>query len=138
MITPSIRHLGAQNHILKHLWIILLSIALACCSTVSKNQTAGRPDEVLQDAVEIALAADGRLDASAIVITVARGIVDLSGTVGSVDQVRRALQRAGEVDGIRGIVNRLRVVDQQAGPPSGVAATVVRGLSGTARPVAGA
>jgi len=67
---------------------------------------------VLKGAVEAALAADDRIDASAMVITVAGGIVELSGTVSSTDEVRRALRRAGEVDGVREIVNRLRVTGE--------------------------
>ena len=70
---------------------------------------------MLKEAVEAALAADKRLDAAAIEITVAAGIVELSGTVGSADEVRRALQRAGRVDGVQGIVNRLRVIGRQTG-----------------------
>ena len=62
--------------------------------------------------MEVALAADSRLDSTVIVVTVAAGIVELSGAVGSIDEVRRALRRAGDVNGVRGIVNRLRVIGQ--------------------------
>jgi hypothetical protein len=115
MVTPYTRYLGAQNHIPSYLWTLLLVAALSCCSTVPKNQVLGSSDEVLKEAVEAALAVDKRLDTTAIEITVAAGIVELSGTVGSADEVRRALQRAGRVDGVRGIVNRLRVIGRQAG-----------------------
>lgn len=115
MVASHSRHLGAQNHIPSHLWSLLLVIVLSCCSTVPKTQISGSADERLKNAVEMALAADDRLDDSTIVISVARGIVDLSGTAGSHDEVRRALRRAGGVDGVRGIVNRLLVVEQEAG-----------------------
>jgi len=112
MVPPYTRHFGAKNGIPSHFWISIVIIALSCCSSVPKNQVLGSPDEVLRVAVEAALAADSRLDAAAIVITVATGVVELSGTVGSADQARRAIRRAGQVDGVRGIVNRLRVLGQ--------------------------
>jgi len=83
---------------------------------VPKNRVDESNDAALKDAVATALEDDDRLDATAIAITVARGIVDLTGTVGNVNDVRRALRRAGEVDGVRGIVNRLRVVAREGGP----------------------
>ncbi len=114
MVTPCIRYLGAKKRIPSHFWSLLLIAALSCCATSQKNPARGDFDEALQAAVEEALAADGQLDDAAIAVTVVDGIVDLSGTVGSTDQVRRALRRAGEIDGVRGIVNRLRVIARQA------------------------
>jgi len=112
MIPVSISHSGAQKHVCSHLWSLLLIIALSCCATAPKDPVVGSPDEALTAAVAEALAADDRLDSAAIVIMVAEGIVDLSGTVGSADQVRRALRRAADVKGVRGIVNRLRVIER--------------------------
>ncbi len=109
MVTPCIRYLGAQKHIPGHLWPFLLIAALTACSTLPKGGVAAPPDEVLQQAVEVALAADDEISAGAITVRVTSGTVELSGLLSSVAEVRRALRRAGTVDGVRAIVNRLRV-----------------------------
>ena len=119
MVTPPARHLGALNHIPSHFWPVLIIVVLSCCATVPKSQTTGNSDASLGRAVELALAADDRLSGANITVTVTDAIVDLSGTVGNADQVRRALRRAGDVEGVRGIVNRLRVVGQEPAPVGG-------------------
>ena len=112
MVTLCTRHLGAKNRISSHLWPLLLIIALSCCAAAPKRQLAGSADETLKKAVEAALARDDRLATAVIAVSAVGGFVELSGTVGSSDEVRRALRLTGDVEGVRGIVNRLRVIGQ--------------------------
>ena len=109
MVTARSTHDGAQNDRWGQLWLALLIITLSCCSPATRRTPAGTADEALGAAVRDALAADSRITA-VIDLTVHDGIVEAAGAVASVDEARRVLRRIGEVDGVRGLVNRLRVV----------------------------
>ena len=66
-------------------------------------------DADIQIAVVHILFDDPWLDASSIQVSVYEGIVTLRGLVDAFDQLRRAEELVGRVDGVRGIRNILRV-----------------------------
>ena len=68
-----------------------------------------RPDERIQDDVSERLAAEPRLDASQIQVTVTDGEVTLAGTVDGPETRRRAEDIVASAPGVRSVINNLRV-----------------------------
>ncbi|MBX6365898.1 MAG: BON domain-containing protein, partial [Gemmatimonadetes bacterium] len=75
-------------------------------------QRRRRPDRELRQAVEDALFYDTWVDADAIQVEVHDGVVTLSGTLPSYEEVRFAVDDAWDVEGVRGVRSQLEV----AGP----------------------
>jgi hypothetical protein len=75
-------------------------------------------DEIREDVIE-ALFYDTWVDADAIEVSVEDGIVTLTGTLPSYDEVRYATDDAWDVDGVRGVRSRLEVRERPVpGGPS--------------------
>ncbi|HEU0052315.1 MAG TPA: BON domain-containing protein [Longimicrobium sp.] len=68
-----------------------------------------RPDEELRQEVEDALFYDTWVDAEAITVEVAEGVVTLRGDLPDYEEVRYATDDAWDVDGVRGVRSELRV-----------------------------
>jgi hypothetical protein len=75
-----------------------------------------RTDEELQREVEDALFYDTWVDADAITVKVDDGVVRLSGTLVSYEEVRYATDDAWEVDGVRGVRAELDVDESRSAP----------------------
>lgn len=77
----------------------------------SERQRADRPldDDELRDAVRESLARDSYLDAEALQVQVADGVVTLTGQVDDFLEARYAWDDAWETPGVRGVVNHLTV-----------------------------
>ena len=76
-----------------------------------------RPDEEIRHDVEETLFFDTWVDADAISITVADGVVTLEGTLPSYEEVRFAVDDAWDVEGVRGVRSQLDVVEAQRRGP---------------------
>jgi osmotically-inducible protein OsmY len=112
----------------------VLSVALRAPAqvqvpNVSPSSVSAR-SEVAQ-AVLRKLSSDPHLDASSLTVAERSGIVELGGTVPVSSWRARAAQVARAVQGVRGVVNRIRVVAVRR-PDRTVAASVRRSLRATA------
>ncbi len=65
------------------------------------------PDELLRAAVLSALAADRRTAAVDLRVGVSSGLVHLAGRVGTPEERTAAAEIAGQLPGVRGVVNRI-------------------------------
>ncbi|MDB4947782.1 MAG: hypothetical protein JWM27_431 [Gemmatimonadetes bacterium] len=85
--------------------------------------TRRRPDDELRESVEEALFYDTWVDADAIRVQVADGIVTLRGELPDYHEVRYATDDAWDVDGVRGVRTELQVradrPSQERGGPEG-------------------
>ena len=123
---------SGQRCVLMFLAVLVSMLGPACASAPERGQEgphAAAVDARIAAAVEQRLAGDDDLDAAAIRVRVAAGVVTLEGTVGSRDEARRAIRHAGRVDGVRQVINRLIVIDQagsraRAAPPGARLSTV--------------
>ena len=88
---------------------MVIIAALCSCGSFSDSPPTVVPDTQLEAEIVRLLASDERV-AVPVEIRVSEGIVDVSGAVPSADEVRYILRRVGSVAGVRGLVNRLRVV----------------------------
>ncbi len=68
-----------------------------------------RADALITSAVNKLLVRDGQVRAMDVTVSTREGVVFLDGQVESADMVQRAEQLARQVDGVKGVVNRLRV-----------------------------
>lgn len=95
-----------------------------------------RPDDEIRRDVEDALFYDTWVDADRIRVSVEDGVVTLSGTLASYDEVRYATDDAWDVDGVRGVIPRLAVDESLAArgraAPGGREATESRAEAGGA------
>jgi hypothetical protein len=66
-----------------------------------------RPDDELKEEVEEALFYDSWVDAEAITVDVAEGVVTLHGRLPSYEEIRYAIDDAWDVDGVRGVRSEL-------------------------------
>lgn len=73
-----------------------------------------RPDEEIKEEVEEALFYDTWVDAEAITVEVADGIVTLRGELPSYEEIRYATDDAWDVDGVRGVRSELTVRAREA------------------------
>jgi hypothetical protein len=72
-----------------------------------------RPDDELKDEVEEALFYDSWVDAEAISVEVADGVVTLKGQLPNFEEIRYAVDDAWDVDGVRGVQSLLTLRDEQ-------------------------
>jgi hypothetical protein len=79
-------------------------------------QRRHRTDEELQREVEDALFFDTWVDADAITVKVADGVVHLTGTLVSYEEVRYATDDTWEIDGVRGVLVELDVDESRSAP----------------------
>lgn len=71
----------------------------------------GRTDPAIQIAVDAQLAASMATATLSLDISVNRGVVRLAGEVASRDQQRRAVELAGSVDGVEGVIDEMYLGD---------------------------
>lgn len=103
------RHSGAKRALNRQIWLTVLILALHGCASVSDAVPDVVPDDRLRAEVARLVESDERIP-TAVEIRVSEGIVDIAGVVPSTGDVRYILRRVGSVAGVRGVVNRLRVV----------------------------
>jgi len=65
------------------------------------------PDEALRAAVLAAFASDSRVAAADLRVGVSNGLVHLAGRVGTPEERTAAAEVAGQLSGVRGVVNRI-------------------------------
>ncbi len=65
------------------------------------------PDEALRAAVLAAFASDSRIAAADLRVGVSNGLVHLAGRVGAPEERAAAAEIAGQLPGVRGVVNRI-------------------------------
>lgn len=91
--------------------VLFAAAALIWALHVAAPARAAQPDEAaVRQAVKTELGRDPAIDAAAIRVNYAHGIVTLSGTVNDIPARERAMRRAQTVDGVRGVIARLVVV----------------------------
>jgi hyperosmotically inducible periplasmic protein len=97
------------------IFIVAVALALAACASDKQPETKRTTTEFTSDAaltakVKSAIATDvGARTAAAINIETYRGVVQLTGFVGSREQAQRAEAAAKKVDGVRSVKNDVRI-----------------------------
>jgi hyperosmotically inducible periplasmic protein len=88
-----------------------LSALTACESTKGRESTAGQyiDDATITTKVKAALAKDPDVKAYQVNVETSNGVVQLSGFVDSETNVRRAVQLAQDVSGVRSVKNDIRL-----------------------------
>ena len=95
-------------------FLLALGLALSACATEAPvpPRTVGEfaDDAVLTARVKAAIAQDvGAAAAAAINVQTYRGVVQLSGFVGSREQAQRAAEVTRRIDGVRTVANDVRL-----------------------------
>ena len=98
-------------HILKTLFASIMILALVACAPTAKREGTGEyiDDSVITTKVKAALAADPDVKATEVKVKTFKGVVQLSGFVSSPDSVRKAIEIARKVDGVRDVKNDMEV-----------------------------
>lgn len=81
-----------------------------CASSIPRMEHLPAGDERIVAELRAAIEADEELPVDAIRVESREGVVVLRGFLESSDQIRRALELAGWVDGVVRVVNRLRLL----------------------------
>lgn len=93
---------------------ILLATALGCAATSTSEGTAGYfEDTGLTTAVKTAILQEKSLSSAEINVETFKGVVQLSGFVGSVAQTNTAVAVARNVNGVKSVHNDMRIKGQQ-------------------------
>jgi len=98
-----------------------LVAAIAVCSTVActtpppRSAAQQAADAATASRVQAALAADSNLFSRDIVVTVADGVVNLSGLAWSDDDIQTAGRIARSVSGVKGVNNQVELESSQFG-----------------------
>jgi osmotically-inducible protein OsmY len=92
-------------------FVLVLALALGACSS---TRTAGTQvdDAAITAAVKAKLAADGDINPFNIDVDTNEGVVTLQGRVDKEEARTKAEQHARETDGVRRVVNLVKVGDQ--------------------------
>lgn len=93
---------------------VVAVISLGCASTSGPPPSAELTDEWISAEVWRLLDESEEVDADGVRVEAHDGVVVLSGTQSSVEQVREALRLAVRVRGVRQVVNHLRVIEASA------------------------
>jgi len=72
-----------------------------------------RPDDELREEVEEALFYDSWVDAEAITVEVAEGVVTLRGQLPDYEEIRYAIDDAWDIDGVRGVRSELAIREEE-------------------------
>ncbi|MBI2360580.1 MAG: BON domain-containing protein [Deltaproteobacteria bacterium] len=93
--------------------VLMLSLVAAGCQALT-GQTVGQniDDSNLTAYVKAKLTADKAVNFTRVGVKTVRGTVYLTGTVDSPDQKARAGQLAGEVQGVKDVVNNLQIAQR--------------------------
>ncbi|MEO6422052.1 MAG: BON domain-containing protein [Candidatus Nitrotoga sp.] len=89
---------------------VMLAFLVGCAAT-SKQEGTGEyiDDTVITTKVKAAVLNDPSLKASEINVETFKGVVQLSGFVGSQDDINRATAVAGGIKGVKSVKNDMRV-----------------------------
>ncbi len=98
-------------HFLKALFASLLILTMVACAPTATREGTGEyiDDAVITTKVKAALAADPTVKATEVNVETFRGTVQLSGFVSSQEAVRKAVELARAVAGVRGVKNNMVV-----------------------------
>ena len=92
-------------------WMVLATALETAAATPSMGPSGA---EETADFISVDVQADRRLVGCKIDVSVAKDIATLSGTVLSLEQAERAVARAKSTEGVRAVVNQLKIVDPVA------------------------
>ena len=100
-----------RNTIIHCLLLLVLIVSFTACASTSKRESAGEyvDDSVITTKVKSLLAGDDFLKSFRISVETYKGMVQLSGFVGSQKAVDKAVQIARSVNGVRSVKNSLIV-----------------------------
>jgi len=100
-----------RNIVIHCLLLLMLIVSFVACASTSKQESAGEyvDDSVITTKVKSLLAADDFLKSFQISVETYKGVVQLSGFVGSQKAVDTAVQIARGVTGVRSVKNSLIV-----------------------------
>ena len=98
-------------HFLKSLFAGILILALVACAPTAKREGAGEyvDDALITTKVKAALAADPNVKATEVNVETFKGMVQLSGFVSSKESIRKAIDLARGVTGVKGVKNDMTV-----------------------------
>lgn len=98
-------------HTLKTLFASILVLAMVACAPTETKQGTGEyiDDALITSKVKAALAADPEVKATEVQVETFKGDVQLSGFVSSPDSVKKAVDLARKVEGVRGVKNDIIV-----------------------------
>ena len=92
----------------------MLACMLGCAATSTSEGTAGYfEDAGLTTAVKAAILQESSLSSAEITVVTFKSVVQLSGFVGSREEVNTAVQVARHVNGVQGVRNDMLVKGQQ-------------------------
>ena len=100
-----------RNVLISCLLVLILVGTFVACGSTPKQESTGDyvDDSVITTKVKSLLAEDSLLKSFQISVETRKGVVQLSGWVGSQDAVNKAGQIAGGVAGVHGVKNNLSV-----------------------------
>jgi osmotically-inducible protein OsmY len=98
-------------HFLKSLFASLLILSMVACAPTAKREGTGEyiDDALITTKVKAALAADPDVKATEVNVETFKGAVQLSGFVSSQEAIRKAVELARNVEGVRGVKNNMVV-----------------------------
>ncbi len=98
-------------HFIKTILSGLVLVALVACAPTATREGTGEyiDDSVITGKVKSALVADPDLKATEINVETYKGTVQLSGFVGSPDDIPKALSLARKIDGVKAVKNDMAV-----------------------------
>ncbi len=100
-----------RNIVIQCLLLLMLIVSFEACDSTSKQESAGEyvDDSVITTKVKALLADDDFLKSFQISVETYKGVVQLSGFVGSQKAVDKAVQIARGVNGVKSVKNSLIV-----------------------------
>lgn len=98
-----------RNRLVRYFIFLMLMVAFAACASTSTQESTGEyvDDSVITTKVKALLAADDFLKSFQISVETFKGTVQLSGFVGSQNDVNKAGQIARSVSGVKSVKNSL-------------------------------
>lgn len=95
----------------RRLGIVVAAVVLAACAGTATRESMGEyvDDTAITTQVKSALMADKQTSAWAVNVETFKGVVQLSGFVGSNQERAKAEQIAGRVKGVKAVENDIRV-----------------------------
>jgi osmotically-inducible protein OsmY len=90
--------------------IMMATVVVACAPTSTREGTGEYIDDtIITSKVKAALAADPEVKATEVNVETFKGNVQLSGFVSSEDDVRKAMDLARNVQGVKSVKNDMRI-----------------------------
>jgi osmotically-inducible protein OsmY len=92
-------------------YAVILVVALAACQAAGHRSSQQPNDDFITRSVKAALVEDRQMNLIRVDVDCDEGIVYLSGEVDTVEHQLRAEQIAGTVEGVKEVVNKIKVHD---------------------------